>query len=431
MTPIHERYLATLRQTQWMPADRLAEHHNDLLEKIARHAHENVPVYRERLAPLFGGGEFHIDRWGEIPIAKRDEIQSQPDIYRAERTPENLKDHLDGFTSGTVGTRLNFIQSSLAAIASQCQFERMLEVHGIDRSAHLARIRGAAPDSATNSANEPGRGWNLLHPTAPLSRIDIGASIAAQADELLRLAPNYLQTYPSTAAALAQHIRSGPSQLALWGVLTIGEIVTAETRDEVRNAFGCSVIDSYGATELGYLAFQCPAGEGYHIAHESCRLEIVGDDGKAAPSGAAGRVVVTSLYNYAMPFIRYDLGDFAVAADGPCRCGRTLPRLAQIIGRSRSIFVFPDGSQHSPSLWRGAFRDLISARQVQIVQTAVDQIELRFIPNGGPEPDQELIERRGKAVIHPDVIVRAVAVDDVSRSPSGKIEDCVSLISAR
>ncbi len=139
---------------------------------------------------------------------------------------------------------------------------------------------------------------------------------------------------------------------------------------------------------------------------------------------------MTSLYNFAMPFIRYAVGDFAIAADGPCGCGRTLPRLAEIIGRARNIFVFPDGTQHSPWKFRGAFKGLLSATQIQIVQTQRDVIELRYIPDGDMPPDQDAIAKAGREKIHRDITVRAVAVADIPRSASGKIEDCISLVGA-
>src|SRR6185436_9202776 len=117
------------------------------------------------------------------------------------------------------------------------------------------------------------------------------------------------------------------------------------------------VIDNYGVTETGYIAFECPAGGGYHVCSESVLVELLDDDGNDVPEGEPGRVVLTSFYNFAMPLIRYAVGDLAVAAHGPCPCGRTLPRLATILGRQRNIFTFPDGSQHSPWKWRPAFRE--------------------------------------------------------------------------
>jgi phenylacetate-CoA ligase len=152
----------------------------------------------------------------------------------------------------------------------------------------------------------------------------------------------------------------------------------------------------------------------------------------AAPAGTLGQVVITCLYNYAMPFIRYAIGDYAVAAEGACRCGRTLPRIAGVAGRVRNVFTFADGSQQSPWGWRGVFRELIAARQMQIVQTAIDMIEIRYVPwDQSLPPDVALINEAGRRCIHPTVTFRLVAVDDFTRSPSGKVEDCISLVTPK
>ena len=150
---------------------------------------------------------------------------------------------------------------------------------------------------------------------------------------------------------------------------------------------------------------------------------------KAMP---VGEVVLTSFYNFAMPFIRYDIGDLAIAAHGPCPCGRTLPRLTTVLGRQRNVFTFADGSQYAPYQWRSLFYQDVHAKQSQLVQTAVDAIELRYVPrDGAPIPDPEKVEEIGRKRIHPTVTVRAIAVAGMARDPSGKIQDCISLVAPR
>jgi phenylacetate-CoA ligase len=211
-------------------------------------------------------------------------------------------------------------------------------------------------------------------------------------------------------------------------VFAIGESLTTESRDEIARGFGCPVIDSYGATEIGYIAFQCPGGSGYHVAAESVLVELLDNDDMPVKAGEVGRVVLTSLYNYAMPFLRYAIGDYAIAAAGPCPCGRTLPRLAGIAGRQRSVFTFADGTQRSPWGFRSAFARLIPARQMQFVQTALDTVEIRYVPKDGAPPDLDHVQRIGRDKFHSTVTVKLVAVADIPRLPSGKIEDCVSLV---
>jgi phenylacetate-coenzyme A ligase PaaK-like adenylate-forming protein len=354
-------------------------------------------------------------------------VQNNAAALQAASVPFKAGVKVPGSTSGTNGSRLDFYQSHLATIASDCQYERMLEVHAIDRTAHLARIR--VDRSAPYPDGREAEGWSLSYPTSRLSALNVLTPIAEQAEWLLRRRPKYLTTYPSNAAALALRLQATGQSLPLSAVLTIGEQVTVEQRNIIARIFGCRMFDSYGATEAGYLAFECPAGAGYHIAFESVLIDVVDENGRTVPPGTLGQVVVTPIYNYAMPFIRYTIGDYAIAADGACLCGRTLPRLASIAGRVRNVLTFFDGSQRSPWGWTSTFQPLLRSEQMQITQTAMDKIEIRYVPMAGAAPpDDARVEETGRRVFHPNVKVHAVAVDHIARSASGKIEDCISLV---
>jgi len=105
---------------------------------------------------------------------------------------------------------------------------------------------------------------------------------------------------------------------------------------------------SRSCQEIGHIASECEAAPHYHVAAENALVEIVDDRGRDVGPGERGRVIVTGLYNYVMPFIRYELGGVAVAGAGDCRCRRTLPVIARVEGRSRNAFVFRDGSRMWP-----------------------------------------------------------------------------------
>jgi phenylacetate-CoA ligase len=430
MSIIHQRFVEALRQTQFLPPERLAAYQLGPLERVARHAYAEAPFYRDRLSCLFDGSDFHFDRWPEIPLMTRSEVQANAEALHARAVPPDAGSHSEYHTSGSTGSPLIFRASALSTIASECQSERMWEAFEIDRTAHYAAIRADSRQQSPYPEGSDSVGWNKTFPSARYSRLEVITPIREQAEWLLRRRPRYLSTYPSNAAALAWYFDATGHDLELGAVLTIGETLNPDVRADVERAFGCRVIDSYGATEVGYLAFQCPAGEGYHLAHETVLVEVLDDRGMPVPAGAVGQVVVTALYNYAMPFIRYVVGDYAVAAAGPCRCGRTLPRIASIAGRQRSVFTFIDGSQRSPWGFRSAFLRAIPARQMQIVQTALDTIEIRYVPKaGGAPPDPAQVQQVGREKLHPSVTVLLTAVEDIPRLRSGKIEDCVSLVS--
>ena len=136
--------------------------------------------------------------------------------------------------------------------------------------------------------------------------------------------------------------------------------------------------DVYSAEETGPIAAQCPEYGSYHVHDETVLLELLDEEGGPVAPGTPGRVVVTVLHNFAMPLLRYELGDYAVWGP-PCSCGRTLPVLARIAGRQRNMLVHPDGSRHWPSFPARLWLPHPAIRKVQLVQTAVDHVEVHLV----------------------------------------------------
>ncbi len=121
-----------------------------------------------------------------------------------------------------------------------------------------------------------------------------------------------------------------------------GELLDSETSGLVKRALGVDAIGLYGQTEVGYVAWQCEQRAGFHVNADTHFVEIL-SGGKPAREGELGTIVVTDLRTRTMPFLRYDTGDLAVAARGPCACGRTLPTLGSIEGRVRGSVLLEDG----------------------------------------------------------------------------------------
>src|SRR5262249_14466253 len=138
------------------------------------------------------------------------------------------------------------------------------------------------------------------------------------------------------------------------------------------------VVDSYSSEELGYIGLQCPGREHYHVQAENLLVEVLRGDGSPCVAGETGRMVVTTLHNFAMPFVRYANGDYAEV--GPaCPCGRGLPVLTRIAGRQRNMLMRPDGVQHWPSFPTEVWGGIAPVRQLQVVQDALDHVEVRLV----------------------------------------------------
>lgn len=179
----------------------------------------------------------------------------------------------------------------------------------------------------------------------------------------------------------------------------------------------------YSTQENGYLALQCPVHEHYHVQSEAVLLEVLNEAGEPCRPGEVGQVVVTPLLNFAMPMIRYAVGDLAEVGP-PCDCGRGLPVLKRILGRVRDMLVYPDGRKGWPLLGDMYYTQIPDIRQFQVVQHAVDDIEIRVVTDQPLTPAEEsqlgewLHSRCGHAFP-----TRVTYHAEIPRGPSGKFHD--------
>jgi phenylacetate-CoA ligase len=194
----------------------------------------------------------------------------------------------------------------------------------------------------------------------------------------------------------------------------------------VREAWDVPLTDLYSASETGYLALQCPRHEHYHVQSESVLLEVLDDAGRPCAPGQVGRVVATPLHNFAMPLVRYDIGDFAEVGE-PCDCGRGLPVLKRILGRVRNMLTTADGKRYWPVFGTRALMDAAPVLQHQFVQKAYDLVEARLVVGAPLTPAQEArFRERVQSQLPPGVQLRIAYRERLERSASGKFEDFVS-----
>jgi phenylacetate-CoA ligase len=256
--------------------------------------------------------------------------------------------------------------------------------------------------------------------TGPSSILSIGASIAQQAEWLLREDPDYLMTFPSNVRFLAAHCRERGIVFPHLGRDNVGEVLSAETREECRRAWDLSVIDVYSAQEVGIIALQCPAREHYHVQAETMFVEVVDERGEPCGPGQTGRVLVTPLNNYAMPLLRYEIGDWAEPG-GPCPCGRGLPVLSRILGRERNaLLVAPTGERYWPAFGTRKLPELAPIVQHQFVQKSLQRIEARWSPRARSRGGKQASRHRREPALSIQARLRRFMS---SRETTGKFED--------
>jgi phenylacetate-CoA ligase len=429
MDPLFARYLTALEQTEWLPRPQLVAYQHDLMRRVVRHAYDNVPFYRGRLACLFrGGDEPDLARWSEVPIVTRAEASTHAAEMRAPSLPEPLAATSETRTSGSTGIPLQIAASRLTTIAANAALTRLARWWNVDVSRPLAciRIHKAAPPAWPDGRHR--NGWSQACPESGLHELDLTTPVDQQIDWLLRQKAPYWRTSASNALQIAY--AATPAQAQAFGVeliFAIAETVFPRAREIIWERLGVPIAAIYSCEEVGFIATQCPVEPVYHVVAENAWVEILREDGTPAAPGELGQVVLTGFYNYAMPFIRYAIGDIATVGPDACACGRSLPVIAQVEGRSRYAFVFSDGTRVWPRLWDFDIRPFVSCREFQLAQVDRDKIEFRYVPDDSDAlPNATGLADYLRRKLHPSAEIALVPMERIPRGRGGKLEPFVT-----
>jgi phenylacetate-coenzyme A ligase PaaK-like adenylate-forming protein len=231
--------------------------------------------------------------------------------------------------------------------------------------------------------------------------------------------PTFLYIFPSYLEEILPAFESGVPLKNLRTIITGAEVLDDSTRQRAQQVFGTNLLDNYGSTEA-FIAWQCPK-ERYHINAEHVLVEIVDTAGRRVPPGEMGRVLVTTLENRVMPLVRYEIGDYAVASEEVCECGRTLPLIRRVVGRGLSLFVLRDGRLISPWTLVGPVKHQRQIMQFQIVQKTVERFVIRYVAEGALPAEAKAVVRSAFCeILGYAVSVEFQEVSAISRTTAGK-----------
>lgn len=419
-----------LEHSQWWSAQDLAAHQRKQLAALLRHARANVPFYRDRLdaAGVAGAEPEASARWRRIPLLTRQDIRDHQAELRSRSLPPGHGGTYRGKTSGSTGTPLEVIRTEICghfwlATALRDDLWHRRDFRG--RFVAIRSGRGSRDPLAVHDLPTWGHGPAALYDTGPMTLFYHTTPIPRQVEILESKNPHYLLTYPENARALCRYSRRAPVRLPhLRAVHTYGEPLTPGIRAACRETWGVPVQDVYSCEEAGFIALQCPEHEHYHVQSESVLVEVLDEEGNPCRPGQIGSVVLTALHNFAMPLIRYAVGDFAEVG-GPCPCGRGLPVLARILGRRRDQVALPDGRRSWPdvdAIWAA----IPGVEQIQVVQRSPHHAEVRYARSRPLDRSEEEASggRIQQALGHPFRLTWS-REDAVGRQPNGKYQTYV------
>ena len=275
------------------------------------------------------------------------------------------------------------------------------------------------------------RGWlrnRLLDRAIHLNTLKMDANeIAAFAHRMARFKPKLIFGHAHSLALMASVIserdlpRTQPA-----GIISTAMVLHGYQRKLIEQVFDCRVTNRYGCEEVSLIACECERHAGLHVNDESAVVEVLDRDGDyPAPLGSPGRVVVTDLANYAMPLLRYEVGDVAVRAVKACRCGRESVLLESIAGREADYVVTRSGHYVSGiSLTEEVSKSIPSIAELQIIQESVDQFCFRLVAEKSAECEVR-IAKLVRERFGPTARVRCEYVSAIPQEPSGKYRFCI------
>lgn len=426
--------LYQMERSQFYSSEELFAHQRRQLKELFRHAFATVPFYKDRFtkAGFDPDQEITPEAIEQLPILTRSEFQNtalsttSTDVPSQHGKPRAIK------TSGTTGRPVVVHKTPLMEIFWVACLIRGYLWHKRDFGGKLAVIRWLEKSKGMTPQGQEFDSWDprigAIYKTGPTAVLNIASKLADQAKWLTHHNPDYLVTYSSNLMALLEYFESNNLKLPnLRHVTTMSEVVTNRHREACRNVWGVPINDLYTCEEAGYLAHQCPEHDHYHVQSENVYLEVVNDAGVPCQVGEKGRVLITSLHNFATPLIRYEVGDYAELGE-PCPCGRGLPVITRIYGRERNRLILPDGRSEFPYLGEHHEHAAITTavKQFQYVQHSLEEIEKRMVVSEPLTPEQE--EKEKELIIrslgHPFRVTLSYH-DELPRSASGKFEEFI------
>ena len=420
--------LYQLEHSQWLPAEDMLHLQFRQINLLLRHAFETVPYYRERRQAWGIDFDQAITRQEYsrcIPILTRAEVQELGERLLSAEIPQSHGKTGSVFTFGSTGMPIKVIKTELTETLWKA-FTLRDHLWHRDPNLKLASIRPLSGNEASYPEGKVFKNWGSVEAhtlvTGASALLNIGTRIQDQVEWLQRFDPDYLLTYPGNIQAIAIYCeRNGVRFAQLKQVHTVSDLLRPEVRKICHEVMDVPVIDVYSGAEVGYIALQCPESENLHIQSESVFVEVLDENGKVCQPGEVGAVVITPLHNFAMPLLRYAIGDFAEV--GLCSCGRTLPVLRRIMGRTRSMVRLPNGDEFYAS-----FQDLLTGfemiRQFQVVRRAREALEVKLVVTRKLSvPEEAGLTEILRARFRYPFNVSFSYHDEIPRSTGGKFED--------
>ncbi len=414
-------YWQAAEQSQWQTRSQLEAFQLQALQKLLRHAGTTCPYYQRTwnalgIDPAGVQSLEDLHRW---PLSTRETI-------RENRLPMRSQLPIKLLTKGTGGSSGEPLQFDLCHDSNDRRTAMMYRGYG---------WAGGAPGSrqlyiwGSHVGKVPvWKRWKAaLHHGFDNHRILSCFEFTPEKMEshwraLERYRPEVIVAYTNPVYEFARFLQAHNYRPTVRRSVIVGaEKLHDFQRKLIEDVFGVPVFETYGSREVMLIGAECERHTGLHVSMENLIVEILDDDGRPTPVGEEGNVVITDLFNYGMPFIRYVNGDRAVAASEPCPCGRGLTLLKKVTGRRLDLLETPDGRKIPGEFFPHLIKEFPAVRRFQVIQERLESITVKLVSDGGITlADRHLLMEEIRKVAGDEVEIDLQYVNDIPLTRAGK-----------
>jgi phenylacetate-CoA ligase len=434
--PLHERIKghvstalrARMEQSQWHSPQQLRALQLERLRTLLAHAGQHVPYYRS-LFKRIGFDPlkiFTLHDLARLPLLTKADIRAHCDDFKSDIASDLARFN----TGGSSGEPLVFYIGKQRVSHDVAAKWRATRWWGVDIGDRELVVWGSPIEL---QAQDRLRAWrDRLFRTSLWPAFQMSQERLDQLLQRMRQTrPSMLFGYPSALSHIARHASAHRVVLDDIGVrvaFVTAERLYDEQRAQIASTFGCPVANGYGGRDAGFIAHECPQG-GMHITAEDIIVEVVDPHGQPVADGQPGAIVVTHLATGDFPFIRYATGDVGILDSAACSCGRGLPMLKQIEGRSTDFIVAQDGTVMHGLALIYILRDLPQVQAFKIIQETLQQTRVLIVASPSLNAMlRQTIEARFKARLGASVTVVIDEVQEIAAEASGKFRYVVSKV---
>jgi len=412
-----------VQANQQRPYEELKIEQEKQLRSLIAYVYDQVPYYRTlfRELNLQPKDICTVEDLEKLPILTKEIIKANWEALKPASLPSQKYD--SRATGGTTGTPMQYRVSHHDRCLAAALLYRGWGYGGYELGDRMVFLAGSSLDVGTKPWLIR-KGHEITRNLRKLSSFDMAdAEMRQYADLLNSFEPRFMRGYASSIYFFARWLdQNDVAAPTLRAVFTTAERLYPNMRKRIGEVFGCDVYDTYGLNDGGVTAFECAEHSGLHIDTDRSIMEVVDSDHRQIARGH-GEILATSLHNFAMPFIRYSTDDLATVVDDECGCGRHTRLLEEVVGRSVDMFVTPEGKNV-----HGWFFLLIfwehghGIKEYQLVQTAIDTIIIRIVPDHEFDPNEIETIRKIISSKSPGWDIQIEIVEAIDRTRAGKFK---------